>query len=431
MQLSRYLKIFPAPQQPGYMLLYSTKKASMTLLSEEVFSRIEQGDPPEELVEPLMKLGMLVEDAEGERKEVFNFLRDINRLNPNLRVSVILGMECNFSCPYCYEGSLKGRHAMTDETADQLVAYIKERFTPEKKKLVLDFYGGEPLLYTKRIKYIAERLQPFVENQGAVFQFTLVTNGSLLTAKTAQELAAYGLSAAKVTVDGPAANHNRFRPFKRGQGSFDTIINNIKESCGQIKIGVSGNFTSDNYRTFPALLDHLKDEGITPDKLNQVQFHPVMQVHDAFSHNEFVGGCETINEPWLVEASLALRQQIMANGFKTPKITPAPCMIDIEDAFTVHYDGSIFKCIALIGHDRFRVGDIRQGITDYREIYHLDHWQKEAKCSDCAYLPLCFGGCRYMKYQRDGDMDGVDCQQEYLDQTLETLILQEVSCRRQ
>ena len=35
MKISHYLKAYPYEDKPGYLLLYSTKKGSMTLLSEE------------------------------------------------------------------------------------------------------------------------------------------------------------------------------------------------------------------------------------------------------------------------------------------------------------------------------------------------------------------------------------------------------------
>lgn len=41
-------------------------------------------------------------------------------------------------------------------------------------------------------------------------------------------------------------------------------------------------------------------------------------------------------------------------------------------------------------------------------------------------LPLCFGGCRYMKLVRDGNMSGVDCKKQYYDVTLEALVKQDI-----
>jgi uncharacterized protein len=429
MSLSHYLKAWPYSDKPGYHLLYSTKKSSVALLPSGVFEKISQNADSTEYTDQLTTLGMLVPDRQQERKDVLGFVNEINRLNTGLDIAIILGLDCNFACTYCYEGSMKGKHAMADDTADQLIAYIKSRFTPDKKKLTLDFYGGEPLLYVKRVKHIARQLKPYVEVRGGIFRFSLVTNGSLLSEKITKELVPLGLSIAKVTVDGPAAIHNRYRPFKSGRPSFDTIMANARNCCDSVKIGLGGNFSADNYHDFPALFDAMADYGLSPEKLGPVQFFPIIQSRDQYANPEFSGGCMTCNEAWVIEATLRLREEVLKRGYKTPKIGLSPCMVDIDDAFVVHYDGSIFKCVALIGHPQFAVGDVWQGISDFGHIYGLYSCRENDDCRTCVYLPLCFGGCRYMEYQRTGSMAEVDCMKEYLDATLGKMLLQDARYR--
>jgi uncharacterized protein len=138
--------------------------------------------------------------------------------------------------------------------------------------------------------------------------------------------------------------------------------------------------------------------------------------------------CESINEPWLFEASIFLREEILKRGFYTPKIVPSHCMIELQDDIVVNFDGTIYKCPGMIGWRGFEAGDVKTGIRDYRESHNLDVWKKE-ECLDCEYLPLCFGGCRYMKFLRDGRIDDVDCRKPYLDATLEACIKQDIKYR--
>ena len=63
------------------------------------------------------------------------------------------------------------------------------------------------------------------------------------------------------------------------------------------------------------------------------------------------------------------------------------------------------------------MGDVRTGVRDYRASHGLDAWKND-ECLACAYLPLCFGGCRYMQLLRTGAMQGLNCQKEYFDRTL-------------
>ncbi|MDH5298005.1 MAG: SPASM domain-containing protein, partial [Desulfobulbaceae bacterium] len=103
---------------------------------------------------------------------------------------------------------------------------------------------------------------------------------------------------------------------------------------------------------------------------------------------------------------------------------------EIGDAFTVHYDGSLYKCAVLVGHEQYRIGDLWQGVDPgYRETHAVGHWQREEKCRGCRYLPMCFGGCRYAAFQRDGHMGNVDCQRKFFDATLEPMLRQDLKYR--
>jgi uncharacterized protein len=57
---------------------------------------------------------------------------------------------------------------------------------------------------------------------------------------------------------------------------------------------------------------------------------------------------------------------------------------------------------------------IGAGVQDYGQTYNLDVWKTD-ECLDCAYLPLCFGGCRFLRRLRTGAIDGVDCRKAIYD----------------
>ena len=429
MPLSHYIQSVPLDNDPSQVLLYSTRKASLIQLPAKTFSGLKTGKVPASLLEPLTRFGFWVSDLEAERAEVQDIPAAINRLNPGVRASVILGMACNFACTYCYEGSLKGPEAMNNSVADQVILFLQKRFRLGKKKMVLDFYGGEPLLYVDRIKYLTKSLQPFVQESGGNFAFTMVTNGSLLTRRTVEELLPLGLKSVKITLDGPPDTHNQSRPFKNGQESFATILKNIRDCSGLVRINLSGNFTPENFQLFPTLLDILAAQGLTPDTLALVKFDAVMAVGDAFGPSEFHGGCTSTSEPWLIEASLMLRREIMQRGYTYPKLGPSTCMVTMTDAMTIDWDGSLYKCVTLIGHPDSTTGDVWQENGAPLDFYHPNHWRNNKHCPDCIYLPLCFGGCRYSEYQRGGSMAGVDCQKTYFDQALPEMLRQEVKYR--
>lgn len=142
MLLSHYLKVFPWEEKPGKVLLFSTKKASKILLDRETFQSLTKGDFSCAAQNLLLKLGMIVPDRDQEKEELLGFFDRINATNPVLHIMVVLNLDCNLACIYCYEGDLKGKLYLTDNTAGLLVDFIRKKLSKEKKYLLVDFYGG-------------------------------------------------------------------------------------------------------------------------------------------------------------------------------------------------------------------------------------------------------------------------------------------------
>jgi uncharacterized protein len=178
------------------------------------------------------------------------------------------------------------------------------------------------------------------------------------------------------------------------------------------------------------MLDILLQEGITPDKLAAVGFFPVFPKSDGSVSGECNSVCAACDEPWMIEAGLFLRGEILRRGFSAPKPRMAGCMIEFANDLVVGYDGSLYKCPVFMGQEEMRVGTLAEGINDYRESHNLDVWKND-ECLECAYLPLCFGGCRFFRKLKTGAIDGVDCRRAMLDASLERIVRQDMAPGRQ
>ncbi|MCD6261895.1 MAG: geopeptide radical SAM maturase [Deltaproteobacteria bacterium] len=427
MQPSYYLKVYPKENRSDRVILYSTKRGSIALVEQETWQRLKNGELSPDEADLLKDLGMAVEDRETEKEEVLSSLDRLNADNPELHITVVLNMDCNFACTYCYEGDMKGNLYMSEKTKQGMIRLIRDIIEREKKtSLLVDFFGGEPLLSMPLLREIAGELNTIDQVSK---RLTLVTNGSLLKKGIVEELLPLGLELVKVTIDGPAEEHNRTRPFKNGKGSFDSIIKNLKDVCDMVNIHIGGNFTEKSYTSFPSLMDYLIKEGLTPDRSIAIKFDPVLGASkDTIAPPRPHGTCATISDPWVIKATTMLRKEILKRGYRTQKITPLLCAVENKSAFTVNFDGLIYKCPAFLGMKGFEVGDVKRGIGDYAEAYNLDLWKNDT-CMACEYLPLCFGGCRYVRFIRYGNLDAPDCKKAYLDTALETTIKQDIRYR--
>ncbi len=131
MPLSNYTCIFPWPDDADFSLLYSIRCGSQALVPNEIIKNITNNNLDAESEKALTELQLLVKDREQEKKETQNMVHQLNTLRQVMNVSVIVNLHCNFRCRYCYEGSQKSRSIMSEETADQLIAYIKQQFKPD------------------------------------------------------------------------------------------------------------------------------------------------------------------------------------------------------------------------------------------------------------------------------------------------------------
>ncbi len=422
-ELSNYIAAVPYKEMEGYVTLFlnSRKGSSKVILGEKDYESIKNGDFSGIDTEVLYEQGILVESREKEKQEMLGFMDEFNQ-NEYYKAIVVMNLECNLDCIYCFEDAIKTNQQMTAETADALIDYLEKRLTPDKRFLEIAFYGGEPLKSMDRIKDISKKIKE--RFKGTDYSFRFVTNGTLLTKRIVEELLPLGFKGAKITLDGPRETHDKYRPFKGGGASFDRIIGNIRDVCEICEISISGNYNQENLKSFPLLLDYLMNEGLTPEKIKGVKFSPIMEVPGLKFHQEF-NGCLSFNEPWLFESGISLREEILKRGYHTAKTGFAVCMIDVTDYDVINFNGDIYKCPSFLGAEEFIIGNIWKGITDYTETYQLDIW-KDPECLDCSYMGLCLGGCRYMSWLREGRMDVLDCWKELFDNTLEAMTLQDV-----
>ncbi len=426
MVLSRYLKTYPLPEKPGRVLLVATRRCAVLELSDELWRRLRDGDELSlKEKEIFVRLGVLVASRETEREEMRTTFDTINNSSRRFEATVALTLECNLACPYCFEEPFRGNFVMSPETADNLVRFLSERMAGGFD-VAVDFYGGEALLRLELLLNVATRLQEAAALHETLFTFNLFTNGLVLTRKLVLKLLPLGLQAVRLTIDGPPDIHDTQRPLTSGGESFHLILANLLDIYRLAPVDLGGNYTRHNYLRFPELLDLLMERGMEPNHLREVSFSPVMPNAEGKGGSDHTAACACSNEPWAMEAGIFLRSEIIRRGFPTSKLKPSACMIEFAHDVVVGYDGSLHKCPVFMGDEKMRVGSLTNGIGDYKASHSLDLWKND-ECLECAYLPLCFGGCRFFSKLRSGAITDVECRRAYFDTTLERLIRQDLT----
>ena len=393
----------------------------------------------------LSEHGFVVSSRAEERARLESYFREVKEGNDELRVTVLTTLQCNFACGYCFQGDHgdynKFAEKMTLETAAQLAGWIEDRMdTTRTRRFVLMFFGGEPLLNLPVMYYLAERLWESARARGITMVTNIITNGLLLTPEVVDRLVPYGLNAVKITLDGDRDTHNRMRPLRGGQGTFDRIVANIRRIAGRCQITIGGNFDETSVDSYPDLIRFLAAQDFAPH-ISRVNFKPVIRARAAAPTNaggrKFIGltpvgepGTKPLNGTCMTSAGMSatsgacdschflddklafLRDETRNAGFRTSDgVHMGPCEIHRKHAYTIGPNGDLYACPGFSGDKALTTGHI-SGHEDEirsaaaRRFEQLAAWKE---CKDCPFIPVCAGGCTVASHTELSDMNAPNC----------------------
>lgn len=378
------------------LLIYNSATSGIILLNEEYtkkYQQIKEGadiSQYQDLIAQLEKCGMLVDDSIDEVSEVKIKSRIVQHSN-EIDFTIAPTMNCNFACPYCYEEGVR-YNEMTKEVADKTIEFILNQTNPSTP-LSIFWYGGEPLLNMKMIRYITNRIQ---ENPDKFRSYSsaIVTNGYLLTHENAEILKDLGIHNAQITLDGAPDAHDSRRYLKGSKGpTFMKILDNIKESCDLINISIRVNVDKTNINHIDQLLDIIHEQGLK-DKVT-LYISPVSDTAGKPDPN-----CFTSKE--FSKEQINFYTRMIDNGTEivsVPEANYGVCSAISPFSFLVDPLGNLYKCWNDVGRIEMNVGNVFEGqktnsvLSSYLNYDAFDN----AKCHSCSVLPLCLGGCPYEK----------------------------------
>ena len=395
-------------------------------------------------LETLGEHGFVVSSRADERQRLESYFHEVKHGTDELRVTVLTTLQCNFACDYCFQGDHgdynKFAEKMTLETAGRLARWVEERMDATgTKRFVLMFFGGEPLLNLPVMYYLAERLWAASQSRGITMLTNIITNGLLLTPEVVDRLTPYGLNGVKITLDGDRDTHNRMRPLRGGQGTFDKIVENIRRIAGRCQISIGGNFDETSVDSYPGLIQYLASQEFAP-QISRVNFKPVIREKQppaaAPGTRKFIGltpvgdSSKPLNGTCMTSAGMSatagacdschflddklavLRDETRKAGFNTSDgVHMGPCEIHRTHAYTIGPKGDLYACPGFSGDRAMTTGHI-DGTTDAlrsaaaRRFDQLAAWKA---CNDCAFIPVCAGGCTVASHTELSDMNIPNC----------------------
>src|SRR5579872_3763816 len=216
----------PPPAPPSLFHLFETELGNHALLvngsrvftlSQEIAERLDRSADPEPL---LASLGLSAPE----------YITSAPLEHPPIRsLSLAIAQKCNLGCAYCYaqEGGFGGEQKnMEPEAARRAIDLLFDGAGPGDA-LHVSFLGGEPLTNRVLLRECVERAAGHSDRQGASVAFSVTTNGTLMTLEDGEFFEKHAF-AVTISLDGVDAAHDRLRPFKGGQGSYERILSKVR-----------------------------------------------------------------------------------------------------------------------------------------------------------------------------------------------------------
>lgn len=315
----------------------------------------------------------------------------IDRQKPSI-VVINVTNKCNLLCPYCYQSA--GRAYKDELRSEEIVSVIKQalEINPE---INISLSGGEPLMrkgITEIISFACSKAR----------KVSLLTNGTLITAKVADELARVKSDRLFVQVSVDGANpltHDSIR----GEGSFERSMKGIRllQENG-IPVVLSYTVTKANsgqISEFLKLCDRLKVRLTRIDYVKAVGRAQGDGQSMCLTPQDYYDAVKTINHAqaeygWRYGNPLNDRAILLGSFLKPRAICGAGVSIIFVDA-----DGNVYPCTSLTSPECLG-GNIRRDSMEwivtrseaFRRLRHFDINSVD-ECRTCYLKYICNGAC--------------------------------------
>lgn len=342
----------------------------------------------------LVKNGFIVNEKKNEKSLLKYIFTKRYFASDKLGLILMPTLNCNFSCPYCFEKPYKG---CVKKESNEYFAILKKFIllnAQKYKHIHLNFFGGEPLLMKSQIIDFKNEFVDIAKKIGFTYSSSMVTNGSLLDDKIFDALIDLNCNLLQITIDGSKKQHDVTRTFANGNPSFDLIVQKINGICEQIKnnehftLLIRFNLNNTSTEDIKSTLEEFRLENRRKISL---LFRPVFNTNDyVISNYNTYDDLDKFNE---------LGVELGFNIYKNRRVFLSCEACGDMNFFHVLPDLSLWKCINDLSFNEAHIGNmLNDGNVEWNfaKIYNWFEYSdflSDDKCNKCSIAPDCLGGC--------------------------------------
>lgn len=376
------LRLYNTLQGKNSLLeLRACANEAIALLNSEIPIESDNANPLKEI---LIKKGYLVPINTNEKK--LRELKHIDVVHSNtLKLMLIPTEECNFRCEYCNQWHRNTYYSK--QIQDSIITYIRKNIL-SYSCLSIAWFGGEPLQAKDIILSMSKKIQDICKTANRSYLGSITTNGYDLTPDMFQNLYNVGVRSFQITIDGFACTHDRYRHLQDGQGSYETIINNllsIKEmKLKFFNIVIRTNYTADMVANAPEFITFLRNN-FKNDPRFSVSIQVASDWGGALSADtkQSLIGLNTYGQliDLYQEYGEGLDYSFELNSLSTEV---GLCYANSRDFYGIKPDGTIVKCTQDLNNPASYIGHVMED-----GIFEID----ECKLANWFFFVL---QCRYL-----------------------------------
>lgn len=410
---SQYIEVLEdidIESEKDFVLIFSTKSGKLLTLKREFWNDLKNNNLahiPLDVIHQLIDNNVIVYKGIDEIKECLDendlMIEDLRKLSFTIQPSA----NCQLGCIYC--GQTHSNKKMEISTMDKILDRIQFLISKKGKKfygeLSITWYGGEPLMAYKEILGFSKKLIKFANEKTLKYSADIITNGLSLKPDYLERL----INDAKIyhyqiTIDGLAKTHDKRRPTKGGEETFNVIMNNIvKATKNKIfidkdcRIALRINIDKNNYSEVPQLIKTIASLNL--QKYITLNFAAVVD----WGGNE--ASKESLDKKDFAEMEIDWILEAIGCGFEIANFLPTRspvCMItnpvsEVYDAYgfiTPCYEMNYTKMYENTAHIIGNLSNLENiNLNSPLRKWHQMLKENQYECTKCKYLPVCGGSC--------------------------------------
>ena len=373
----------------------------------------------------LVNMKPISSDSKPSSKEINRVSID-TPLGKSREINVLkiqMGLSCNFSCEYCSQRFVPNIDYANSKYLEIFIKNLDNWVKAPPKKI--EFWGGEPFVYWKTMKPLAEKLR----EKYPTTRFSVITNGSLITEDIIDWLYNMGFALA-MSHDGPGQNVRGPDPFEDPK-QRKILFKLFNKFLPENRISINAMIHREN-------MDREKIQKFFEDLFNVNKQDQSFRIGEGgFIDVYDEGGRKNVpqNEAEHVahrRKTLQLTREGKINRFQVvndrimewlnswgnyreASSLGQKCGMDREDNVAVDLQGNVLTCQNVTAVSKapnlkpHKIGHVNE--FDKIKLNTATHWAFREECSKCPVLQVCKGSCMFLQ----GEYFKLSCDAAYSD----------------